>query len=142
GAKRTRTSEFMARYDTHKSGSCRIPANNTPNLRLMTGPTTNIPPPEETILKQRAQLRRGWSTCWQLKECQADENGRADADQVHKEHGAQGVSRVLDLHAPEINGDDIEGGLGRALENAGEPAGKGVSAVCPHGVEEESAAAG
>src|SRR5438067_8408557 len=39
----------MARYDTHKSGSCRIPGNSTPNLRLMTGPTTNIPPPEETV---------------------------------------------------------------------------------------------
>ena len=97
---------------------------------------------DQAAAKQRAQLRRGWSACRQLKECEADEDGRADADQVHKEHGAQGVSRVLDLHAPEINGDDIEGGLGRALENAGEPAGKGVGAVCTHGVDEESAATG
>src|SRR2546430_6923945 len=49
---------------------------------------------------------------------------------------------MLNLHTPEINGDDVEGRLGRTLKDAGEATSEGVRAICSHRVEQESAAAG
>ena len=87
-----------------------------------------------------AQLTRPSSACLQFKECQADEDRREHADQVHKQHRAQCVASVLDLHTPKVNGEDVERRLRCTLKDATEAAGEGVRAVGIHRVQQKSAA--
>src|SRR6476646_7752606 len=85
---------------------------------------------------------RARSTYLQFKECQADEDRREHTDQVDEQHCAQRVAGILDLHTPEVNGEDVERRLRGALKDATEAPGEGVRAVRIHRVEQESAASG
>ena len=89
-----------------------------------------------------AQLTRARSTYLQSKECHADEDRGEHADQVDEQHCAQCVAGILDLHTPEVNGDDVERRFRCALKDATEAAGEGVRAVRIHRVEQKSAASG
>src|SRR5436309_5062212 len=57
-------------------------------------------------------------------------------------HGAQLVAGILDLHTPEVHGEDVERRLRCALKDAPKATGEGVRAGRGHRVEQESAAAG
>ena len=49
------------------------------------------------------------------------QNPRNHAHKVGNQAGGDGVAHFLDAHRAEIHGHDVESGIGRAVENAGQP---------------------
>src|SRR5450830_2190037 len=71
-----------------------------------------------------------------------DKDGGDDAGQVGYQSGRDGITRLADAHRAEVQGHDIEGGVGRALEHASEAADEGVDTVSIHGVDHHGFRAG
>ena len=44
------------------------------------------------------------------------------------------MTGVLDVHAAKVNRQDIECGIGRSLEQAGQTSGERIGPVCGHGI--------
>ena len=73
------------------------------------------------------------------KEEVGDEDGGNDASEVGQQTAADGVARVADADGTEVNGEDIEGGVGGTLENTAETAHEGIGTVSLHGVDHHAA---
>lgn len=67
-----------------------------------------------------------------------ERNGSDDADEVGQQHCTNGIAGVLHGYCAEVNGDDVERGIGRALENAREPSCKRVWTEILHRVNHHS----
>ncbi len=76
-----------------------------------------------------------------LKKQQTNQHRSNNTDQIYQQHGAEGVAGVLDFYTAEVDGYDVEGGFGAALEDAGEAAGEGVYTVGLHGIYHKAAGA-
>src|SRR5471030_321877 len=70
-----------------------------------------------------------------MEENIGDENRRDDAGAIGDQAARNRVARLADADRAEVQRDDVEGGVGRALEHGGEVADEGVDAVGFHGVD-------
>src|SRR5471032_2913934 len=83
--------------------------------------------------RARRQARRDVTWLSLMEKDVGDKDGGDDAGQVGDQSGRDGITRLADAHRAEVQGHDIEGGVGRSLEHASEAADKGVDAVSIHG---------
>ena len=72
----------------------------------------------------------------------ANGDGSHNASQIGEQAGGHGVTRVADAHTAEVNGENIERGVGAALENARQAPHKRIRPVGGHRVDHHSACAG
>ena len=68
-----------------------------------------------------------------------DGDGCDDAAEVSKETGCDGVARLADTNGTEIDGEDVEGGVGCPLEDARQAANEGIGAVLIHRIDHHAA---
>ena len=68
------------------------------------------------------------------KEQIADENGSDNASQVCQQSTAHSMTGVFDTHTAEIDGEDVERGVGRALEDTAQTPYKRVGTIGSHGI--------
>ena len=59
----------------------------------------------------------------------ANGDGGHNAGQIGEQAGGHGVTRVADAHTAEVNGENVERGVGAALENARQAPHKGIRPV-------------
>src|SRR5471032_1791379 len=64
-----------------------------------------------------------------------DEDGGDDAGQVGDQAAGNRVARLSYAHRAEVQRDDVEGGVGRTVEHAGQAADKRIHAIGAHGVD-------
>ncbi|EEF22204.1 conserved hypothetical protein, partial [Ricinus communis] len=78
------------------------------------------------------------TTIWRnslVEEDIGNRNRGKHAGQVGDQAAGDRVARLADADRAEIQRDDVEGGIGRALEHAGQAADKGIDAIGLHGVD-------
>ena len=69
----------------------------------------------------------------------ANGDGSHNAGQIGEQAGGHGVTRVADAHTAEVNGENVERGVGAALENARQAPHKRIRSVGGHRVDHQNA---
>src|SRR3954470_12912066 len=80
-------------------------------------------------------MRRNMKWSLLMEEQVGNHDSGDDAGEVGKQAGGNCVARFADSDRAEIQGDDVERGVGRPLEDAGQAADEGVDAVGLHRVD-------
>ncbi len=71
----------------------------------------------------------------------ADEDGGDDAGEVGQQAAGHGMARLADADRAEVDGKDVEGGVGGSLEDAAQATNEGVGTVGLHGIHHHAACA-
>ena len=75
------------------------------------------------------------TTFFSSEEHVGNENGCEHATEVSQKTCLHGVTCVFDTHASEVNGKDVEGGVGGTLEDTTQSASKAIRTVGSHCID-------